>query len=159
MRDPMVLTHKFVEFIPPELEANTIYISIPYATVIHNCCCGCGNRIVTPLSPAEWKLIFDGRTISLEPSIGNWRYPCRSHYWIRNNRVIWSDDWSDDEIMANKKRDDQAAAAFYGKGTQKPKLRLATSSKKSAAKKKMGGLKSKIKKWFSDDSAADKAHD
>ena len=83
------LAHRFVEFIPRELDSNTIYVSISYATAIHNCCCGCGNRVVTPLAPKEWKLIFDGRTISLEPSIGNWRYSCRSHYWITNNRVIW----------------------------------------------------------------------
>ena len=33
--------------------------------------------------------MFDGRTISLNPSIGNWSYPCRSHYWIKGNRVVW----------------------------------------------------------------------
>jgi hypothetical protein len=149
MRGQKVLAHKFVEFIPRELEPNTIYISIPYATVIHNCCCGCGNRIVTPLSPAEWKLTFDGRTVSLEPSIGNWRYPCRSHYWIRNNRVVWSDDWSDEEVTAARRRDDSAIAGLYGKSVEKAKA--ITPGVKPAAKKKKGGLKNKIKKWFSRD--------
>jgi hypothetical protein len=146
MRDEIVLTHKFVEFIPRELEANTIYVSIPYATAIHNCCCGCGNRVVTPLSPADWKLIFDGRTISLEPSIGNWRYPCRSHYWIRNNRVVWSDDWSDEEIAAGRKRDDRATSAYYGRNAEKSKAPAPVT--KPTSKKKKGGLKNKIKKWF-----------
>jgi hypothetical protein len=36
MRGRVLLTHKFVQFIPRELEANTIYVSIPYATAIHN---------------------------------------------------------------------------------------------------------------------------
>src|SRR5882672_9530658 len=113
MRDTVLLTHKFVEFIPRELEPNTIYVSIPYATAIHSCCCGCGNRVVTPLSPADWKLIFDGRTISLEPSIGNWSFPCKSHYWIKNNRVLWARTWSEDEISAGRKMDARAAAAYF----------------------------------------------
>jgi hypothetical protein len=137
MREKLVLTHKFVEFIPRELEVHTIYISIPYATAIHNCACGCGSRVVTPLSPADWRLIFDGRTISLEPSIGNWGFPCRSHYWIRNNRVVWSDDWSDDEIADVRKRDARAAAAFYEKSSDKSKepapIKKALRKRKSAA--------------------------
>jgi len=34
--------------------------------------------VVTPLSPTGWSLIFDGETVSLYPSIGNWNFPCRS---------------------------------------------------------------------------------
>jgi Family of unknown function (DUF6527) len=33
------------------------------------CCCGCGEKVVTPLRPTDWKLIFDGKTISLDPSL------------------------------------------------------------------------------------------
>jgi len=143
MKERILLTHKFVQFIPRELEPNTVYISIPYATAIHNCCCGCGNRVVTPLSPADWRLIFDGRSISLEPSIGNWSFPCRSHYWIRNNRVMWSDDWTDDEIDAARRRDVRAHAAFYGGHMDNPK---AVKSKSGQTEKRR--LKSKIKSWF-----------
>ena len=71
------------------MEKNTLYVSVEFGTVIHKCCCGCGNEVVTPLSPDDWKLMFDGRSISLYPSIGNWSFPCRSHYWIRNSRVEW----------------------------------------------------------------------
>ena len=146
MRDSLVLKHKFVEFIPREVEVHTIYISITYATAIHNCACGCGNRVVTPLSPAEWRLIFDGRTISFEPSIGNWSFSCRSHYWIRNNRVIWSGDWSDDDVAEGRKRDARAIVSFYGKSADK--TNAPSSTKEQRLKKKKGGLKSKIKKWF-----------
>ena len=31
---------------------------------------------------------YDGETVSLSPSIGNFQFPCKSHYWIRENRVI-----------------------------------------------------------------------
>jgi Family of unknown function (DUF6527) len=83
------LQHRFVEFLPEKLEAGTLYISMQYATASHKCCCGCGRDVVTPISPTDWQLMFDGKTISLKPSIGNWSYPCRSHYWIKGNRVVW----------------------------------------------------------------------
>jgi hypothetical protein len=80
---------EFVEFIPDELKDGEIYVSMRFRTATHLCCCGCGNKVVTPLQPTDWKLIFNGKTISLEPSIGNWNFACRSHYWIRNNEVVW----------------------------------------------------------------------
>ena len=148
MRDRVLLTHKFVEFIPRELEANAIYVSIPYATAIHNCCCGCGNRVVTPLSPADWKLIFDGRSVSLEPSIGNWSFPCRSHYWIRNNRVVWSDEWTDEEVAAVRRKDARDHAAYFGKeNADKPKASPSAGKGKRDRKKKKG-MKNKIMSWF-----------
>jgi Family of unknown function (DUF6527) len=62
----------------------------PYATVIHLCACGRGIKVVTPTSPPEWHLTWGGDAVSLYPSIGNWQFPCRSHYWIRRNRIIWA---------------------------------------------------------------------
>ena len=87
------MKHKFVEFIPDQLEDGILYVSITYATVLHKCACGCGNEVVTPLSPSDWQLTFNGEAISLFPSIGNWSFPCRSHYWIRKNEVVWVEDW------------------------------------------------------------------
>ena len=34
----------------------------------------------------------DNGTVSLRPSIGNWQLPCRSHYFIVRNRVVWASD-------------------------------------------------------------------
>ena len=82
------LQHRFVESVPTALEAGILYISVNYGTVIHSCCCGCGEEIVTPLTPKGWKITYDGETISLWPSVGNWKLPCRSHYVIDRNRVI-----------------------------------------------------------------------
>jgi len=87
------MKHKFVENIPDNLEDSIIYISLVYGTVVHKCCCGCGNEVVTPLSPKDWKLLFDGESISLFPSIGNWSFDCRSHYWIKDNKVVWCKRW------------------------------------------------------------------
>jgi hypothetical protein len=93
-----VIQHKFVEHIPSKLDEGVIYISGEYATAIHLCADGCGNKVVTPISPTDWQLLFDGETVSLMPSIGNWNFPCRSHYWIKNDRIEWGDNWSDEQV-------------------------------------------------------------
>lgn len=108
--------HQFVEFIPEELQDGTLYISMRFATVAHLCACGCGTKVVTPLKPTDWKLTFDGKTITLDPSIGNWSFPCRSHYWIRNNRVRWAEDWSQSRIDANRAHDRWAKEKYFGVG-------------------------------------------
>jgi hypothetical protein len=101
----MKLTHEFVKTIPREIENGVIYISFEYATAIHKCCCGCGNEVITPFSPSEWKITFDGETITLHPSLGNWNLKCRSHYWIRNSVVEWAPKWNQKQIASAKKRD------------------------------------------------------
>jgi hypothetical protein len=83
------LTPIFTEFTPQVLKNGEIYISIPYETAIHLCACGCGNKTVTPISPNGWTLTFNGDSISLSPSIGNFQFPCKSHYVITNNKVMW----------------------------------------------------------------------
>jgi Family of unknown function (DUF6527) len=47
------ITHEFVEYIPAELAEAVLYISITYRTAVHRCVCGCGNKVVTPISPAD----------------------------------------------------------------------------------------------------------
>jgi hypothetical protein len=91
----MTLTHRFVEYIPDEIEEGILYISIPFCTAIHKCVCGCGNEVVTPISRKGWKLIFDGETVSLTPSIGSWNLACKSHYFITNNFIKFSRSWDD----------------------------------------------------------------
>jgi hypothetical protein len=114
-----ILTHRFVDKVPNEIEDGVIYVSIPFETVIHKCCCGCGNEVVTPLSPADWSLIFNGESISLDPSIGNWSFPCRSHYWLKENRAVWSSSWSELEIQEGRKKDQADRQAYYGKPNQR----------------------------------------
>ena len=83
------LNHNFVDYIPEDLNEGEIYISLRYKVAIHNCCCGCGIQTVTPLGGKGWELIRDGETITLHPSIGNFQLDCQSHYWIRQNKVVW----------------------------------------------------------------------
>ena len=105
--------HQFVEFIPQELEFGTIYVSTEYATCSHLCLCGCGTKVVTPLAPTEWRLTFDGETISLSPSIGNWSFDCQSHYWIKRSRVDWAAAWSKEKVRANRVRDQELKREYF----------------------------------------------
>lgn len=93
--------HKFVDYMPERLDPDVLYVSIRFALVSHSCACGCGEEVVTPLAPADWQLIFNGETVSLYPSIGNWNYKCRSHYWIRENNAVWIPKWDTKEGGTN----------------------------------------------------------
>ena len=94
-----------VEFIPERLEEGVLYISERYRTAVHKCCCGCGEEVVTPLSPAEWSVRHNGSRVSLWPSIGNWSYRCRSHYVIRDSRVLEAKAMTDRQIQQVKATD------------------------------------------------------
>lgn len=97
--------HRFVDEIPDVLAERTVYVCIPFATVVHACLCGCGDEIVTPLDPTEWRMTYDGETISLAPSVGNWSSRCESHYWIVKNEVRWSVKWPRELIDAGREAD------------------------------------------------------
>jgi hypothetical protein len=84
------VSFEFVDLLPPVLTDGVVYVSLEHRAVVHKCASGCGERVVLGLSPAQWSVTFDGETISLDPSIGNGVLPCNSHYWIRENRVIWA---------------------------------------------------------------------
>jgi hypothetical protein len=99
------ISPEFVEYIPKNPEDGILYISSPFRTMVHRCCCGCGSKIITKLSPDDWKLIFDGEAVSLHPSIGNWSYACESHYWIRRNQVDWAPKWTKAQVDAGRRRD------------------------------------------------------
>ena len=100
-----------VEFVPEHIEEGVLYISERYRTAVHKCCCGCGQEVVTPLSPAEWSVKRNGGRVSLWPSIGNWSYPCRSHYVIRDNRVLEAKAMTERQIQRVKANDRADSAA------------------------------------------------
>jgi hypothetical protein len=107
------LVHEFVEFIPDDLKERTLYISITYCTAVHKCCCGCGREVVTPLSPTAWRLIFDGTTVSLHPSIGSWNLPCQSHYFITRNKVVWAPTWTEKQITRGREREARLKEQYF----------------------------------------------
>ena len=111
------LRHAYVEYIPANLEPGVVYISKKYHTASHLCCCGCGLKVVTPLNLAKWSLTDHGQTISLFPSIGNWGFPCRSHYWIDHNRIRWDGAMSKQQIASVRKRDQLDVEQYAARNT------------------------------------------
>ena len=121
MKRPLDIAHKFVATIPDELEELTLYVSMNYATAMHLCCCGCGQEVVTPLSPTDWTLVYNGVSVSLSPSIGNWSFKCRSHYWISRSKVRWARQWSRRKINAGRAYDQRLKSRYYGESETNPR--------------------------------------
>lgn len=146
------LRHEFVEFIPSELEDGVLYISIAFATAAHKCCCGCGCEVITPITPTDWKITFDGESVSLSPSIGNWSFECRSHYWITRNRIRWAETWSAEEIAAGRAHDhslkqdqfDERQFEFAVAGQERP----GKDSEKSVGRTDKGNFWSRLSAWL-----------
>lgn len=105
--------HRFVDSFPKPLETGFLYVSVRFRTAAHLCACGCGNKVVTPFSPVGWSMRFDGESITLSPSVGNGRIPCRSHYFIEKDQVIWSYAMTDDLTAESQERDAVARARHY----------------------------------------------
>ena len=135
------LEHRFVQYIPENLEEGVLYVSIEYATAIHSCCCGCGNQVVTPFTPNDWKIIFDGESVSLHPSIGNWNFACQSHYWINNNHVRIAQQWRSGTDPVQQHLDSSGAilaANCVSKGGTPEKVKMPASP----------GLWLRIRRWL-----------
>jgi len=140
------LEHRFVQHIPDHLEPGVLYVSMEYATAAHSCCCGCGEEVVTPFTPTDWKMIFDGETISLWPSVGNWQLRCRSHYVIERGRAIVAPPWSDERVTAERGRDRVAEARYYG--TPPPAETTGAAPAQSQSNNQESRLLSRVTRWF-----------
>lgn len=105
------VTPVFLEAIPDRLEEGILYICERYRTAAHKCCCGCGEEVITPLTAADWSVHKEGNTVSLIPSIGNWSFECKSHYWINRNQVMWAKTMSQNQIKKIKAQDKSDKAA------------------------------------------------
>jgi hypothetical protein len=136
---------EFVEFIPPELSEGTLYVSMIYTTTVHLCGCGCGNKVVLPLSPADWQMYFDGEAVSLTPSVGSWEFPCQSHYWIKGNKIRWAAPWTKEQITAGRRRDAKDLKTYFAD------RKIASDVDDQLAAQNLpqrGGLLLRIRRWF-----------
>jgi hypothetical protein len=140
------LNHQFVEYIPETIKTGVLYVSITFATAVHKCCCGCGLEVVTPFTPTDWRITFDGETVSLSPSIGNWNFPCRSHYIIDRGRVLGARSWSEHQVAAERQRDRRAKAGFYAARSAAFEAPVAPVNESAAPNRE--GLWSTIKRWW-----------
>ena len=107
------LVPEFVDEIPSVPDHGKLYLSCRYRAAVHLCPCGCGAKISTPLHPTGWSLSFDGESVSLSPSVGNWSEKCQSHYIIRDSRVLWGDRLPRDKIRRIREQRHRDLLAYY----------------------------------------------
>lgn len=102
-----------VQFMPKVLKPGILYFAEEFGAAAHLCACGCGTKVRTPIGPTEWRIEDGPRGVSLDPSIGNWQHPCRSHYWITDGDVRWSSQWTDEQIQMGREREVARRAKYY----------------------------------------------
>lgn len=110
-----------VHYMPKEFVTDILYVSEEFDVAGHLCPCGCGNKIITPLGPTDWSFVEEDGKVTLDPSIGNWQIPCRSHYWITNGEIDWSYQWTDKQIKAGRRAEEKRSKAYYNKLDRKRK--------------------------------------
>lgn len=102
-----------VEYMPKQLQPGILYVSDEFETAAHLCACGCGVKVVTPLGPTDWTFRESKDGPSLWPSVGNWQQPCKSHYIIDGGEIVWCGQWTPEQILAGRKREQQRSRAHY----------------------------------------------
>lgn len=119
----LTIAPAYVSLVPERLSDGILYICERYGVAAHKCCCGCGEDVVTPLTPADWSITNASGSVTMHPSIGNWGMACQSHYWIRRNRIMWARAMSPNEIgrvRARDRIDKQAYVARVNLSKQRP---------------------------------------
>jgi hypothetical protein len=102
-----------VEYIPKTLEPGVLYVSEEFGAALHMCACGCGNKVSTPIGPTDWAVEDTPGGPTLEPSVGCWQLPCKSHYWIREGRIVWSGAWTPEQIAAGRQAEEWRHRAYF----------------------------------------------
>lgn len=110
--------------IPEILQAKTLYVTKDGDVAGHLCACGCGREVITPLSPTDWSINFGRRGATLSPSIGNWSFPCRSHYFIWDGVVVWEREMSAKAIEQGRRRDKARKQDYYEQLNRRPEPKL-----------------------------------
>ncbi len=140
------LDHRFVEHLPDRLDPGVLYLAMEFGTAAHKCACGCGTEVYTPLTPTDWSMTYDGETVSLNPSVGNWHQKCRSHYVIRKGKVIEAGPWSDEQVASERERDRTAKERHYGKPAAEAEGR--TIPEPTTPTGIWSGIKRILSRWF-----------
>ena len=102
-----------VHYMPKQLEAGLLYYTEEFRTCAHLCACGCGSKVRTPISLAEWNITESKKGPTLYPSIGNWQMKCRSHYWIIDGKVKWASQWTEEEILEGRIAENKRREEYY----------------------------------------------
>lgn len=85
------LTPEYVDFIPKpsRMKEGVLYINKHYMSTLHLCPCGCGNVVVLPFGSHGWTLTERLEGVTMRPSVGSFNLPCKSHYYITDNKIEW----------------------------------------------------------------------
>lgn len=88
------LRPEYVDTMPSksEMKEGVLYVSRVYLTTAHLCACGCGNVVVLPYGRRDgmfWTLTERLSGVTMRPSVGSFNLPCKSHYYITDNKVEW----------------------------------------------------------------------
>ena len=146
------LDPRFIETMPDTIEPGILYVSLEYGSMIHGCACGCGGEVVLPLTPLDWSLRYDGETISVWPSVGNWSLPCRSHYIIDKGQIRWAGAWTDKQIAAGRALDlarKQSRSAPAMKPAQEADSAVSDTIVRAAPPRScFGGIRHRVARWF-----------
>lgn len=79
----------------PQIDPKCLYVvgrPRQYKWAILACPCGCGERVDICLMPSaapRWEIFMTRGKATLCPSIWIPSDRCGSHFWIRENRIIW----------------------------------------------------------------------
>lgn len=142
---------EMVDSIPEVLSAHTLYVTADQDVAAHLCACGCGREVITPLSPTDWSVSFGRGGATVLPSIGNWAFPCRSHYFIRNGTVDWELGMSDKAIEQGRRRDKARKQKYYEQQAAVPSAASAPPPKATPTPQELtagASLGQKLRTWW-----------
>lgn len=93
MRTETLVVKECVHIDEKPLQEGILYVSRRFELAIHLCACGCKVETVTPIRTVAgvpgWDLKEDPNGPTLHPSIGNQNFECKSHYWVRDGKIVW----------------------------------------------------------------------
>src|SRR5260370_27743398 len=69
-----IISLERVQYLPEQLSPSVLYLPEKYSVAGHLCACGCGNKVIMPLGPAEWSFSESNGQPFLRPlsASGNW---------------------------------------------------------------------------------------
>ena len=102
-----------VHYVPKTLEPGILYVSEEFGAALHLCACGCGNKVSTPIGPTDWTVKETPIGPTLNPSVGNWQFPCKSHYYIRDGQIEWMGAWTPEQVLAGRQAEEKRHQAYF----------------------------------------------
>lgn len=77
-----------------QLDDGVIYVVDDSPYIEYNCPCGCGKVVTLPTKKHQpdfdgWGFREQDEKVTLSPSVYSTGFECKSHYFIRENRVEW----------------------------------------------------------------------